>query len=482
MSETWRPEVIQALRRIAPAERVLTDDLDLHVHAYDGTPLLFHPPRAVVVIDSAEQIPPILQLAHQHQFKVIPRGSGSGLSGGSVPVEDAVVLNLTRLNRIIELDEANLTAMVEPGVITQTLHTEVEARGLFYPPDPGSSKICTLGGNVAENSGGLRGLKYGVTKDYVLGLEVVLPNGEVIWSGNKCVKDAAGYDLKHVFIGSEGTLGIFTRILLKLIPKPQARKTMVAYFHSMRAAAEAVSGIIAAHVIPATLEFLDNVTMRCVEDYAHLGLKLDYGALLLIEVDGHPVVVDEEAEKVMQVCRDHQAAEFALAADDAEAVRMAAARRVAFTALARMRPTTILEDATVPRSNVPEMIDVIEECARKYQLQIGTFGHAGDGNLHPTFLVDERDADELARVEHAFGDIFDGALRLGGTITGEHGTGTVKMPFLARQYNDPTLAMMRTLKAVLDPEEILNPGKVLQPGRRFGEGLLERPEEALGVA
>ncbi len=472
MAAEWRPEVLKALSGVVGRENVLTSPEDLHVFGYDGTPLVFQPPRAAVYVDAGEQVAPLLKLANELGFPIIARGSGSGLSGGSVPLEEAVVVVLTRLNRILEVDEPNLTALVEPGVITQTLHEEVERRGLFYPPDPGSGKICTLGGNVAENSGGLRGLKYGVTKDYVLGLEVVLPTGEVTWSGNKCVKDAAGYDLKHLFIGSEGTLGVFTKILLKLVPKPAAKQTMVAYFETMRHAAEAVSAIIAARVIPATLEFLDQTTMRCVEDYAHLGLNLAYGALLLIEVDGHPAVVADEAERVMQVCREHHALEFAQAADEAEGLRMAAARRVAFTALARLRPTTILEDATVPRSAVPEMIDVIEECARRYALQIGTFGHAGDGNLHPTFLVDERDADELARVEKAFHDIFAGALRLGGTITGEHGTGTVKRPFLTLQYNDATLATMRTLKQVLDPNGILNPGKVLEPGRRVDEKLL----------
>jgi glycolate oxidase len=465
----WRPEVIDALRGIAGREAVLTAPEDLHVYGYDGTAMVFRAPRAVVDLRHVEHVAPLLRLANELDFKVIPRGAGSGLSGGSVPVDDAVVMVLSRLDRIIEIDEANLTAMVEPGVITQTLHTEVERRGLFYPPDPGSGKISTLGGNVAENSGGLRGLKYGLTKDYVMGLEVVLPNGETIWSGNKCVKDAAGYDLKHLFIGSEGTLGVFTKILLKLIPKPQAKQTMVAYFASMRAAAEAVSAIIARKVIPATVEFLDQVTMECVEAYAKLGLNTSYGALLLLEVDGHPGQVADEAETVMATCRECGALEIARAKTDAEALQMAAARRVAFTALARVRPTTILEDATVPRSALPAMIDIIEECARRYDLRIGTFGHAGDGNLHPTFLTDERDHDEIARVEQAFHDMFDGALALGGTISGEHGTGTVKMPFLARQYNDATLTVMRTLKKMLDPKDVLNPGKVLLPGRRFGE-------------
>lgn len=481
MAGAWRPEVVARLAQIVGAERVLTAPEDLYVYGYDGTAMLHHAPRAVVDISDTAQIAPVVRLANELGFKLIPRGAGSGLSGGSVPVDDAVIMVLTRLNRILEIDEANLTAMVEPGVITEVLHAAVEARGLFYPPDPGSGKISTLGGNIAENSGGLRGLKYGLTKDYVMGLEVVLPNGETIWSGNKCVKDAAGYDLKHVFIGSEGTLGIFTKALLKLIPRPAAKRTMVAYFDSMRAAAEAVSAIIAARVIPATLEFLDQVTMQCVEDYAKLGLRTNYGALLLIEVDGHAQQVADEAATVTQVCEACGAREFALAADPAEALRMAAARRVAFTALARVRPTTILEDATVPRSKLPEMIDVIEAAAARHRLWIGTFGHAGDGNLHPTILTDERDTDEIARVELAFTDIFEGALALGGTISGEHGTGTVKMPFLARQYDDPTLTMMRTLKAMLDPNEILNPGKVLQPGRRFGERTAVEIEQILGA-
>lgn len=475
MSDTWRPEVLDALRGIVGDDNLLCSPEDLYVFGYDGTALAHKPPRAVAVIDSVEQVSAAMRAANELRFAVIARGSGSGLSGGAVPAGDAVILALNRLDRILEIDEANLTALVEPGVITQTLHTEVEARGLFYPPDPGSGKICSLGGNVAENSGGLRGLKYGVTKDYVMGLEVVLPTGEVIWSGNKCVKDAAGYDLKHLFIGSEGTLGIFTKILLKLIPKPAARRTMVAYFNSMREAAEATSAIIAARVIPATLEFLDNVTIRCVEDYAKLGLNTSYGALLLIEVDGAAAAVDQEAATVTEVCRASGAVEFLNARDEQEALNYAAARRVAFTALARVRPTTILEDATVPRSKLPEMIDVIEACAAKYDLQIGTFGHAGDGNLHPTFLTDERDTAELSRLEQAFDDIFTGALRLGGTISGEHGTGTVKIPFLAKQYSDDTLALMRTLKAVLDPNNVLNPGKILQPGKRIGEGIL--PED-----
>jgi glycolate oxidase len=321
-------------------------------------------------------------------------------------------------------------------------------------------KVSTLGGNVAENSGGLRGLKYGVTRNYVMGLEVVLPDGEVLWTGNKCVKDVAGYSLKDLFIGSEGTLGVITKVLLRLIPKPAAKRTLLATFARMDQAAEAVSAIIAAQITPCTLEFLDRTTIRCVEDYAQIGLPLDCEALLLMETDGHASVVAEEAERMERICRDQAAVEVRVARDDAEATRLASARRTAFSALARVAPTTILEDVTVPRSELAKMIRCVEATARKFHLRVGTFGHMGDGNLHPTFLTDERNAAEMHRVEEAFRAIFDEAIRLGGTITGEHGVGVAKKPFLPRFAGDAQMRVLRALRRVLDPEGILNPGKV----------------------
>jgi glycolate oxidase len=321
-------------------------------------------------------------------------------------------------------------------------------------------RISTIGGNVAENSGGLRGLKYGVTRNYVMGLEVVLPNGEVMWLGNKCVKDVAGYSLKDLFIGSEGTLGIITKVLLRLIPKPQAKKTLLATFARMDQAAEAVSAIIAAQIIPCTLEFLDRMTIHCVEDYAKIGLPLDCEALLLMETDGHPAVVAEEAARMEQLCRVKGCLELRVAKDEGEAARLASARRTAFSALARVAPTTILEDATVPRSELAQMIRFVEATAKKYQLKVGTFGHMGDGNLHPTFLTDERNLDEMHRVEEAFKEIFDEAIRLGGTITGEHGVGLAKKAFLPKFAGDQQMRVLRELRRVLDPNQILNPGKM----------------------
>jgi glycolate oxidase len=422
-------------------------------------------PGCVVFPKTTEQVAPILKLANQTKTPVVTRGSGTGLSGGSLPVPGCIVLCLVKMDKILELDRANLTMRVEAGVTTLAISDAAAAAGLFYPPDPGSMKISTIGGNVAENSGGLRGLKYGVTRNYVMGLEVVLPDGEVLWTGNKCVKDVAGYSLRDVFIGSEGTLGVITKVLLRLIPKPQAKRTMVATFAQMDQAAQTVSDIIAAQIIPCTLEFLDRMTIRCVEDFAKVGLPLDCEALLLMETDGHPAAVAEEAAKMEELARKNGAREVRVAKDEAEATNLATARRSAFSALARVSPTTILEDVTVPRSELAKMIRFVAAVAKKYNLKVGTFGHMGDGNLHPTFLTDERNADEIHRVHEAFNEIFDKAIALGGTITGEHGIGLAKKEFLPKFAGEVGMEAYRRLKAAFDPNGILNPGKVLV-GRR----------------
>jgi glycolate oxidase len=439
---------------------LLTAPEDLITYSFDGTPALSQLPGCVVFAAGTENVAQILRLANSSKTPVITRGAGTGLSGGSVPVPGCIVLCTARMDKILELDRQNLTILVEPGVTTQQVATAAAAAGLFYPPDPGSMKISTIGGNVAENSGGLRGLKYGITRNYVMGLEVVLPDGEILWTGNKCVKDVAGYSLKDIFIGSEGTLGVVTKILLKLIPRPAARQTMLATFAQMEQAAEAVSAIIAAPIIPCTLEFLDRTTIRCVEEYAKIGLPLDCEALLLMETDGHPAAVADEAARMQQICRDHGCREVRVARDDAEAVQLAAARRGAFSALARVAPTTILEDATVPRSELARMIRFVQATAQKHALRIGTFGHMGDGNLHPTFLTDERNHEEMRRVEEAFGEIFDEAIRLGGTITGEHGVGLAKKSFLPKFLGDAQMRVSRDLRRALDPNSILNPGKM----------------------
>src|SRR6266404_524688 len=448
------------LKQIVGAENVLTEAEDLIPYSFDGTAALQQMPGCVVFCKSTQETSSILKLANQTKTPIVARGSGTGLSGGSLPTAGCIVLCLVKMDRILELDHANLTMLVDAGVTTLQVAEAAATAGLFYPPDPGSMKISTIGGNVAENSGGLRGLKYGVTRNYVMGLELVLPDGEVLWTGNKCVKDVAGYSLKDLFIGSEGTLGVITKVLLKLIPKPAAKKTMVATFAQMDQAAQTVSDIIAAQIIPCTLEFLDRMTIHCVEDFAKVGLPLNCEALLLMETDGHPAAVADEAAQMESLARQNGALEIRVAKDEAESNRLATARRSAFSALARVAPTTILEDATVPRSELAKMIRFVAAVAKKYRLRIGTFGHMGDGNLHPTFLTDERNQEEMHRVEEAFKEIFDEAIRLGGTITGEHGIGVAKKSFLPKFAGAAQMRVMRELRRALDPNGILNPGKM----------------------
>jgi glycolate oxidase len=452
--------LVAALTAILEPSRVLSAPEDLLVYGFDGTAALKAPATCVVLPRTVEEVAGIVRYAAREGVPIVSRGSGTGLSGGSVPVPGGIVLCLVRMDRILELDERNLTVRAEAGAITQKIAEAADTAGLLYPPDPGSMKISTIGGNVAENSGGLRGLKYGVTRDYVMGLEVVLASGEIVQLGNQCVKDVAGYSMKDVFIGSEGTLGIITKVLLKLVPKPAAKKTLLATYSRMDAASDTVSAIIAAKIIPCTLEFLDRITIRCVEDFAKVGLPLDAEAILLMETDGHPAVVEDQARQMEEIARHCGAVTVQVAASAEEAARLATARRSAFSALARVAPTTILEDATVPRSELTKMIQFIQDVAARHRLRIGTFGHMGDGNLHPTFLTDERNADEMARVEKAMREIFDFAVKLGGTITGEHGVGLAKKEFLPRAIGDASLNLMRLLKRAWDPQGILNPGKI----------------------
>ena len=393
--------------------------------------------------------------------RVTPRGSGTNLSGGSISFDRGC----RAADQPHEPDPRDRRG--EPdrdggarGDHQRPASARWRQRAFSIPPDPGSMNISTMGGNVAENSGGLRGLKYGVTDDYVMGLKTILADGELLQTGGKVVKDVAGYNLNQLLVSSEGTLGIFTEITVKLIPKPQTKKTMLVHFPVLEQAALTVSHIIAARIIPATLEFLDRVTIKCVEDYAHVGLPLDVDAVLLIEVDGHPAQVEEDAEAIRGICERHRCSFFQTAATAEEALKLATARRVALSALARMKPTTILEDATVPRSCIAPMVKLIQETAKKYDLTIGTFGHAGDGNLHPTCLTDERDKDEIARAHQAFSEIFDATIAMGGTITGEHGVGVAKKKYLPKLVGESGIRVMRGIKGAFDPKGMLNPGKI----------------------
>ncbi|MFD2617972.1 glycolate oxidase subunit GlcD [Terrilactibacillus laevilacticus] len=430
------------------------------VYSYDATPNHQEIPDAVIAPRDKHDVCKILKICNQEQIPIVARGSGSNLCGGTCPIEGGIVLLFKHMNQLLEIDKENLTVTVQPGLITQDMIRQVEAVGLFYPPDPSSMKISTIGGNISENSGGLRGLKYGVTRDYVLALEVVLPNGELIHTGGKLAKDVAGYDLTRLFVGSEGTLGVITEATLKLIPKPESKKTMLALYQDIEAAARSVSRIIANRIIPTTLEFLDKHTIRAVEDFAQIGLPTDVEAILLIEQDGPPEIVARDIQLIAEVCLSEQAVDVTVAKSDEEAEKLTTARRTALSALARLKPTTILEDATVPRSEIATMVKAINDIAIKHNVKISTFGHAGDGNLHPTCLTDVRDKDEMERVEAAFADIFAKAIDLGGTLTGEHGVGVMKSPYLEWKLGEAGIAVMKGIKEAIDPQNIMNPGKM----------------------
>ena len=396
---------------------------------------------------------------------MIPRGAGTGFTGGTLPVEGGVVLVLTKMNKILQIDPENLLAMVEPGVVTYDLQQEVEKIGLFYPPDPASLKTSTLGGNVAECAGGPRAVKYGVTKDYVLGLEVVLPTGEIISTGVQTVKSVVGYDLTKLLVGSEGTLGVITKIILRLLPLPKAKRTMLAIFPTIEAAAKTVSQIISSRIIPTTLEFMDNATIRCVEDYLHMGLPVEAGALLIIEVDGAPEALQGEIEEIQKICQANQALETKVAKDKQEAEELWKARRAVSSAVVKLNPTKINEDVTVPRSKVADILRQVEAISKKHNLIIVNFGHAGDGNIHVNVLIDRRKPGEEDRAHVAVKEIFEAALDLGGTLSGEHGIGITKAPYLAMELGDMGVEVMKRIKKSFDPNNVLNPGKIFPRAR-----------------
>lgn len=453
--------LIDKLAETVGRENVLSEKADLLAYGFDAT-LIESQPDCVVFPRTTEHVSEVMKLAHEHDVPVTARGTGSGLSGGSVPMSGGISLVMTRMDRILEINTDDLYARVEPGVIVADLINSVAARGLLYPPDPSSMKSCTMSGAVCENAGGLRGLKYGVTKDYVIALKVVSADGRIFRTGALTMKHVSGFDLTKLFVGSEGLLGIITEITVKLIPAPEARQSLMAIFPDIRDAARAVSAVIKSGVVPATLEIMDRITINAVEDFKKVGLPREADALLLFETDGAAEVVGKEADKIVSICREHNASDIRVAKDDTERDAIWEARRAALPALARVKPTCILEDATVPRSKVLAMIDAVNEIARKHNLLIGTFGHAGDGNLHPTIICDERDHDEMRRVELAIEEIFRVALDLGGTLSGEHGIGAAKKQFLEMEFGTDGVAIMRAVKDALDPKGILNPGKMFE--------------------
>jgi glycolate oxidase len=452
-------KIYKALEKIVGPEYITDRDTDQQSYAYDATQIQAWP-DGVVFPGTTQEISEILRLANSHQFPVVPRGAGSGMSGGSVPIQGGWVLVLLRLNRIKTIDTNNFLAVVEPGVITRDLQQAVEAKGLFYPPDPSSSHFSTLGGNLAECAGGGRAVKYGVTRDYVLGLEVVLPSGEILKTGVQTVKGVVGYDLTRLMVGSEGTLGIITKMVLKLIPLPEARQTILAFFDRMTLAAQAVVEIFRAGILPSTLEFMDHLSIACVEEFLHLGLPTQAQALLLIEVDGDLEAVARQGEMIQHLCRQIGAMGVKKAATPSEEEELWKARRAISPALFRLRPNKINEDIVVPRDKIPEAIERFEEIGRLFELLVVSFGHAGDGNIHVNIMFDGNKPGEKEKAREALAEIFKTVLELGGTLSGEHGVGLTKAPFLSLELDAVSITLMKKIKDLFDPNHILNPGKI----------------------
>ncbi|MHB1416612.1 MAG: FAD-binding oxidoreductase [Chloroflexota bacterium] len=451
-------KVLRQLVAVVGERYALTDPVELTCYAYDATHYT-HCPDVVLFPADRSQIVSIMNIANRERVPVVPRGAGTSLSGGATPLHGGIVLSTTRLDRVLDVDTVGLTATTEPGVITAELQRRVESVGLFYPPDPSSLNVSTIGGNVVYGSGGPRGVKYGTTKDYVLGLEVVLADGRVL--NTEGAADERGFDLTRLFVSSEGTLGVITKIKVRLLPLPEARQTALAVFDSLDATGEAVAAIIAARIVPTSMELMDNFTIRTVEEYRPVGLPLDAEGILLMEVDGFACEVAEQIEKVAAIAKGCGAREVKIARSREENDDLWSARRSAYAAQAKARPTAIVEDATVPRSCVPAMLRKIGELARKHRLNVPVLAHAGDGNTHPVVLCDWRDKEEMERADRFAEELFRETVAMGGTLTGEHGIGLVKKPFLECQHGPEGVAAMRLVKKAFDPHNILNPGKVL---------------------
>jgi glycolate oxidase len=453
-------KIIAQFEKITGREGVLSTPEDLAVYGYDGT-FEDHRPDLVVLPQTTEQVSRVVILAGRERIPVVTRGMGSGLAAASVPFQGGVSLAMTRMNHILEIDEVNATAQVEAGIVTADLQAAVEKLGLFYPPDPSSIRHSTIGGNIACNAGGPRCLKYGVTGNYVLGLTVVLADGRVLHTGNKCIKDVVGYDLISLFTGSEGTLGVITEALLRLTAKPRFVRTALVEFPSLEDACRTVNTILRAGVVPASLELMDETAIACIEEALHPGLPLDVEAVLLVEADGSDeAAVLHEIEAVAAICRECGARQVKVAKDEAERTNLWKARQSVSTALARKAPYKLGEDITVPRSAIPEAVRRLKRISAKYGLPIVIFGHAGDGNLHPSILFDKRDPEQWAKVQKMAAEEFTLALELGGTLSGEHGVGALKRPYMEQALGPLSLEIQKRIKAALDPLNILNPGKV----------------------
>ncbi len=461
-------DIIRSFEDIAGTEAVHHEKEALLCYSYDATQIE-HLPDLVIRPSSDDQISMILKIANKEGIPVVPRGAGTGFSGGSIPLKGGIVLSLERMNRVLEFDEEDLIAVVEPGIVLGRFHRFVESKGLFYPPDPSSSDFCTIGGNVAENASGPRSVKYGGTRNYVLGLEAILPDGRVFKTGARTVKSVAGYDLTRLMVGSEGTLGVVTKIILRLLLLPDEISTVMVFFPSVVDSARAVSKIIASGLIPRVLEFMDSESIKVIRESKKDILPQGVDSILILEMDGESDNVKRDSRRVLDLCAGCNAIGSRMAAGDEERRLIWAARKVLSQALYRIKPTKINEDIVVPRSKIPDMIRELEHIARDTGVKIVSFGHAGEGNLHVNVMTDKNDRDEYSRAKDAVDKIFKAALKLKGSITGEHGIGITKSQYLEMETGDTALEMMRRIKNQFDPNNILNPGKIfLDNGENAG--------------
>ncbi len=438
--------------------KISTAPEDLICYGFDASGIEITP-SAIVWPDNTQDVVKVMKYAYEKGIPVVPRGAGTGMTAGAVPSKGAIILSLEKMKKILDIDRENLSVICEPGVINGRLQRELEWMGFFYPPDPASLNFCTIGGNVAENAGGPRAIKYGVTRDYIMEIEAVLPNGDIITAGVKTAKGVVGYDLARLLVGSEGTLAVFTKIRLRILPLPEDVVTLLAVFHDLEASGDAVSKIIASKIIPRTLEFMDHEAIMAVEQYKPVGLPAEAEAILLIELDGYPSVITKEAEKIVDICQK-LGAEIKIAEDEYARNNLWASRRAISPALYQIKPTKINEDIVVPRNRVTEMLRRLRNISEQSGVKIVNFGHAGDGNIHVNIMVDKADTEEYEKGLSLVEKIFQETLSLGGTISGEHGVGLTKAGYIGMELSRKELEIMEAIKKVFDPKNILNPGKI----------------------
>src|SRR6266540_2206166 len=463
-----KPGLRRELESLLGKSAVLSDPEELLVYESDGLTLFRALADFVVFPTSVEQVAAVVRLANRENLPFVARGAGTGLSGGCLPAEGGLVISLMRMNRILEVDYANQIAVVEPGLVNLHLSWAVGPQGFYYAPDPSSQQACTIGGNIANNSGGPHTLKYGVTVNHVLGLEVVLPDGEIVWLGGR-TREAQGYDLTGLFVGSEGTFGIATKIVVRILRRPQAVKTVLAVFDSIEAASESVSAVIGRGLIPAAMEMIDQLTISAVEDAFGCGYPRDAAAALLIELDGLLQGMEGQAERVIAACRDNGARDVRAARDEAERQLLWKGRKSAFGAYGRISPAYMVMDGVIPRTKLPEVLKRVNEIVAAHGLRVGNVFHAGDGNLHPNLLYDPRKPGDEARVVAAGAEIMKVCAEVGGSISGEHGIGLEKADFMPFIFTPADLELMGRLKAAFNPDNLCNPGKIFPTHKTCGE-------------